>query len=69
MSVDGLPFMTEGFERANTMLKIKYGNPNKVENVHVQYIIGLPTIHGARPAKIHDFYRRLTSHMQVVETE
>ena len=60
--------MTEGYERANTMLKIKYGKPNKVENVHVQCIIGFPTIHGARPAKTHDFYRRLTSHMQVVET-
>ena len=37
-------------------------------NAHMQCIIGLSTIHGVDPAKIHEFHEKLTSHIQVLET-
>lgn len=67
-SVDGLPFTTEGYERAKHILKTKYGKPSEVANAHMQCIIGLSTIHGVDPAKIHEFHEKLTSHIQVLET-
>ena len=67
VSVDGLPFTTEGYERAKHILKTKYGKSSEVANVHMQCIIGLSTIHGLDPAKIHIFHEKLTSHIQVLE--
>ena len=67
-SMDGLPFTTEGYERAKTILKTDYGKPSEVGNAHMQCIIGLPPIHGSHPARIHDFYGKLTTHMQVLDT-
>ena len=66
-SVDGLPFTTEGYERAKTLLQTKYGKPSEMANAHMQCVIGLPTVHGTQPAKIHDFYGKLSSHIQVLE--
>ena len=67
-SVDGLPFTTECYERAKTLLQTKYGKPSEVTNAHMQRVIGLPTVYGTQPAKIHDFYGKLSSHIQVLET-
>ncbi|XP_044185053.1 uncharacterized protein LOC122965145 [Acropora millepora] len=67
-SVDGLPFTTEGYERAKHILKTKYGKSSEVANAHMQCIIGLSTIHGVDAAKIHEFHEKLTSHIQVLET-
>ena len=60
--------MTEGYERAKTLLQTKYGKPSEVANAHMQCVIGLPTVYGTQPAKIHDFYGKLSSHIQVLET-
>ena len=60
-SVDGLPFTSEGYTRAKKILKSKNGKPSEVANAHIQSIIGLPTIYGAQPAQIHDFYGKLKS--------
>ena len=68
VSIDGLPFTTEGYERAKSILKSKYGKPSEVANAHMQCIIGLSMVHDAHPAKIHDFCEKLTSHIQVLET-
>ena len=67
-SVDGLPFTTEGYERAKSILSSKYGKPSEVANAHMQCIISLPTINGANPVKIHDFYNKLASNIQTLET-
>ena len=50
-SIDGLPFTTEGYERAKAILKTKYGKPSEVANAHMQCTIGLSTVHGGHPAK------------------
>ena len=67
-SVDGLPYNTEGYERAKSILKTKYGKPSEVSNAHMQCIIALPTIQGSQPVKIHEFYGRLVTNDQALET-
>ena len=66
--VDGLPYNSEGYERAKFILSSKYGKSSEVANAHMQEIIGLSTITGTRPAPIQEFYEKLTSHVQVLET-
>ena len=42
--VDGLPFTTEGYERAKNILKQRYGKTRVIVNAHVSNIISLPFI-------------------------
>ena len=60
--VDGLPFNTEGQERAKAILKAKFGKPSKVTNAHIQCIMSLPIITPSNVIKIHDFYEKLATH-------
>ena len=39
--VDGLPFTTEGYDRAKNILKSKYGKDSEVANGHIQILISL----------------------------
>ena len=66
--VDGLPFTMEGYERAKNILKSKYGKDSEVINAYVQNIIGLPTIPGNQPHKIHAFYEALLTSVHSLET-
>ena len=66
--VDGLPYNTEGHERAKAILKAKYGRPSEVANAHMQCIIALPTIQGSQPPRIHEFYEKLSSNIQALDT-
>ena len=67
-AIDGLPFSTDGYERAKNILKTKYGKTSEVINAYVQNIMSLPAITGPNPAKIHDFYEKLSSNVQALET-
>ena len=58
----------EGYERAENILKSKYGKNSEVINAYVQNIIGLPTIPGSQPYKIHAFYETLLTSVQSLET-
>ena len=51
--IDGLPFSSEGYERAKNILRNKYGKTSEIVNACVQNIMGLPVISGANPARIH----------------
>ena len=68
MAIDGLPFTVQGYERAKCILQTKYGRPSEVANAHIQSIISLPTIHGTNPGKIHEFYEKLVTNVQALET-
>ena len=68
MSIDGLPFTSEGYERAKNILKTKYGKPSEVSNAHVQQIISLQTVRGSQPGKIHEFYETLVTNVHALET-
>ena len=41
-TIDGLPFTTEGYQRAKNILKSKYGQMSDIVNASVQNIMALP---------------------------
>ena len=53
-TIDGLPFTTEGYQRAKNILKSKYGQMSEIVNAYVQNIMALPVITGSHPRKIHE---------------
>ena len=59
---------TEGYERAKQILKARYGKPSEVANAHIQTIISLPTIYGSKPLKVQEFYEKLVTSIQTLET-
>ena len=67
-TIDGLPFTSEGYTRAKNILKTKYGRPSEVANAHVQSIMGLPVITGTNPARICEFYEKLVTNIQTLES-
>ena len=66
-SIDGLPFTTEGYQRAKSILQSKYGQMTEIVNVYVQNIMALPVITGSHPKKIHEFYEKLLFNVQSLE--
>ena len=66
--IDGLPFTTEGYERAKKILKGNYGKMSEIVNAYIENIPALPVISGTHPAKIHDFYETLLYNVQSLET-
>jgi hypothetical protein len=52
LTIDGLPFTTEGYERAKAIPRSKYGDESEVVNAHVQNIMMLPTITNTSSSKI-----------------
>ena len=54
--VDGLPFNTEGYEKAKAILEAKFGKPSEVTNAYIQFIMSLPIISQNNVIKIHDFH-------------
>eukprot|EP00795_Rhopilema_esculentum_P004345 gene4345-20561_t len=67
-NVEGLPFTTEGYERAKQILKSTYGKSSEIINAYVQNVTALPVIKGGNPAKIHDFYGKLVISVQALES-
>ena len=66
--IDGLPFTTEGYERAKSILKSNYGKMSEIVNAYIENILALPFISGTQPAKVHDFYEALLYNVQSLET-
>ena len=67
-SIDGLPFTTEGYERAKQILKTKYGEPSEIVHAHVQKLMSLQTVHGTQPGRVLEFYEKLVTSVQALET-
>ncbi len=66
--IDGLPFKSEGYEGAKSILQTKFGKMSEIVTAHVKGIMDLPTINGSSATKIHDFYQKLLTHVQAMET-
>ncbi|XP_066029903.1 uncharacterized protein [Pocillopora verrucosa] len=66
--IDGLPFTTEGYDRAKNILIGEYGKTSEIVNAYVQNIANLPVITGTQPAPIHEFYKKLVYNVQSLET-
>ena len=66
--IEGLPFTTEGYERAKNILASEYGKTSEIVNTHVQNIMGLPVIIDSDPVKVNNFYKILLYNTQALET-
>ena len=53
--IENLPHTAEGYERAKSILKSKFGKPNEVINAHVQTIMNLPILKELTPIKFMSF--------------
>lgn len=54
--IDNLPFTSEGYARAKSILSAKFGKSSEVAAAHIQCITSLPLIPNSNPNRIHEFY-------------
>ena len=66
--IEGLPFNSEGYERAKNILKSEYGKTSEIVNAYVRNIMGLPTIVTTQTKDIDEFYKKLLFNVQSLET-
>jgi hypothetical protein len=66
--VEALPFTPEGYNRAKSILKDRFGKESKIEKVYVKEILELPHITSSNPKKIGEFYEKLSYSVQALET-
>ena len=67
--IDWLPFKSEGYTRAKNILMTKYAKPREVANAHIQSIMGLSLITETNPTRINEFYEKLVTNIQTVESK
>ena len=66
--IDGLPFTSEGYARARSILTSRYGKPSEIAAAHVHCITSLPVISNCHPNRIQEFYEKLTISVQALQT-
>ena len=67
-SIEALAHTSEGYNRAISILKDRFGKESEVVNTFVKEILELPHIATANIKKIHDFYEKLSYCVQSLET-
>ena len=58
--IEGLPFTTEGYERAKNILKTKDGKESEIVNAHVTNVMPLLVIYKSNTNKILEFCETLS---------
>ncbi|XP_046862875.1 uncharacterized protein LOC124456481 [Xenia sp. Carnegie-2017] len=66
--IESLPFITEGFYRAESILKAQYGKNSEIIKAYIKEIMDLPHISGANSRKIAEFSEKLNHSVQALET-
>ena len=66
--IDGLPFTSEGYERAKNIPQTNYGQTSEIIHAYAENIQVLPVISGTHPSKIHDFFETILYNVQSLET-
>ena len=66
--VEGLPFNTDGYTSVKNILTSRYGKIIEVVNAHVQATMTFPIVHRSNPICIYEFYEKLQTHVQSLET-
>ena len=66
--IESLPFNTEGYTRAKTILESRYGRTSEIVTAHIQKIMNLQTVNGTNPTKVNEFYETLLKNVQALET-
>lgn len=67
-SIDGLPFTSEGYQRAKNILTSNYGKISEIVRAYIDNLNALPVIAGSQPSKIHKFCQTLNYNVQSLET-
>ena len=66
--MDVLPWDTEGYEQAKNILSTKAGKPIELANAHIQNILLLTVIVRVNPVQINEFYEKLMTNVQSLDT-
>ena len=67
--IDGLPFITELYERAEPIFKSKYGKDGEVSSDYkLQSLITLSKMHYSNPQKANQSYEKLVTYLQAIST-
>jgi hypothetical protein len=66
--VETLPFSSEGYNRAKSILLDRFGKESEIVNSYVREILELPYITIANPCKIAEFSEKLTYCIQALDT-
>ena len=59
-SVEALPFTSEGYNRAKSILLSNYGKESEIMKAYIKEIMALPVITSANPRRISEFCETLT---------
>ena len=63
-----MPFTSEGYNRAKSILKEKYGKESDIVKAYTKQIFDLPVIQNASARKIHEFSDKLNFAVQSLQT-
>ena len=67
-TIEALPFTAEGYNRAKSILKEKFGKDSEIIKAYTKEILELPTLTGTNPKAISDFSEKLTFCVQALQT-
>ena len=67
-TIEALPFTAEGYNRAKSILKEKFGKDSEIIKAYTKEILELPTLTGTNPKAISDFSEKLTYCVQALQT-
>ena len=59
-TIEALPFTAEGYNRAKSILKEKFGKDSEIIKAYTKVILELPTLTGTNPKAISDFSEKVT---------
>ena len=67
-TIEALPFTSEGYNRAKSILQERYGKESEIIKAYTKEILELPSIPNANPRKISEFSEKLTYCVQALQT-
>ena len=67
-TIEALPFPAEGYNRAKSILKEKFGKGSEIIKAYTKEIVELPTLTGTNPKAISDFSEKLNYCVQALQT-
>ena len=67
-SVEALPHSAEGYNRAVSIFKDRFGKQSEIVKAYVKEILELPYTPTGNPKRIHEFFDKLSPSVQSLET-
>lgn len=67
-TIEALPFTSEGYNRAKSILVEKYGKESEIVKAYTREILDIPSVQNANRKKISEFSEKLTYCVQALQT-